>query len=324
MRLSRLFACATGDGVDRWPDPAPGSARQRTPVVPGPPDLACPSCQSRWCGTTIVGCLRRVTPGYRARTTAIARAPPMTWAAMNAGAEDGRDAGEGVGEHPADGDRRIGEAGRGGEEVRGADVGADSGRGGPAAAAAGEREDHQDQAESGDDLRQEVRGRGPVLDGDAHRRKGEHQVRRDRAADAARHLRGQVGGSVPPAQPAERGVHERHDRVEVAAGHRPEHQDDREQPGRGRCRVLQQLQPRVARRQPLRRRCPSRSPPRPGTRCRAARPAAAATAPRQSPHGTGLVDARRLTAAHAVLARAIIHCLHRWTSIQMPPACQPG
>ena len=106
------------------------------------------------------------------------------------------------------GDRRVGEAGRGGEEVRGPDVGADGGGRGPAAAAAGEREDHQDQAEGGDDLGQEMRRRGPVLGGDAHRRQGEHQVRRDRAADAARYLRGQVGGGVPPAQPAERRIHE--------------------------------------------------------------------------------------------------------------------
>ena len=35
------------------------------------------------------------------------------------------------------------------------------------------------------------------------------------------------------------------------------------------------------------RRCPSRSPPRPGMRCPAARPAAAATVPRQSPAGPG-------------------------------------
>ena len=38
----------------------------------------------------------------------------------------------------------------------------------------------------------------------------------------------------------------------MPAGHRTEHQDDREQPGGGRRRVLQQLQPGLTRRQPLR------------------------------------------------------------------------
>ena len=46
-------------------------------------------------------------------------------------------------------------------------------------------------------------------------------------AGAAGHLRGQVSGGVPPGQPAERGVGEGDHRVEVAAGDRAEHQDDR-------------------------------------------------------------------------------------------------
>jgi hypothetical protein len=90
-----------------------------------------------------------------------------------------------------------------------------------------------------------------VLSRDGHRCLGEHQVGGYRAGDAAGHLRGQVGGGVAPRQPAERRVGERDDRVEVRAGHRPEHQDDREQPGRGRRRVLQQLQAGVPGRQPL-------------------------------------------------------------------------
>ena len=77
------------------------------------------------------------------------------------------------------------------------------------------------------------------LGGDSHRRQGEHQVRSHRAADAAGYLGGQVGRGVAPAQPAECRIDERHDRVEMAARHRPEHQDDGEQPGRGRGRVLQ-------------------------------------------------------------------------------------
>ena len=184
--------------------------------------------------------------------TTTARAPPTIWAAMKGGTEEGAMPGEGVREHPADGDRRVGEAGGGGEEVRRADVGADRRRGGPGPARPGQREDHQDQPEGGDDLGQEVGRGGAVLGGDADRGQGEHQVRDHRAADAPGHLHRQVGGGVAPGQPAERGVDERHHRVEVAARHRAEHQDDREQPGRGRRRVLQQLQPGLTRRQALR------------------------------------------------------------------------
>ncbi len=72
------------------------------------------------------------------------------------------------------------------------------------------------------------------------------------APAAPGHLRREIRRGVAPAQPAEGGAHEGHHRVEVAAGDRAEHQDDREQPGRGRRRVLQQLQPGLARRQPLR------------------------------------------------------------------------
>ena len=75
--------------------------------------------------------------------------------------------------------------------------------------------------------------------------RGEHQVGHHGPADAPGHLHREIRGGVPPAQPAERSIGERHHRVEMAAGHRPEHQDDREQPGRGRRRVLQQLQPHM-------------------------------------------------------------------------------
>ena len=60
-----------------------------------------------------------------------------------------------------------------------------------------------------------------------------------------------VRGRVAPAQAAESRVDQRDHRIEVPAGHRPEHEDDREQPGRSRRRVLEQLQPGVARRELL-------------------------------------------------------------------------
>jgi hypothetical protein len=64
-------------------------------------------------------------------------------------------------------------------------------------------------------------------------------------------LRGQVRRGVPPGQAAERGVGEGDHRVEVAAGDRAEHQNDREQPSCGRRRVLHQLQAGLAGREPL-------------------------------------------------------------------------
>ena len=80
-----------------------------------------------------------------------------------------RDPGEGVGEHPSDGDGGVGEAGRAREEVGGADVGADRGRGQPAPAGAGQGEDHEQEPEGGDHLGEEVGARGPVLGRDADR-----------------------------------------------------------------------------------------------------------------------------------------------------------
>ena len=49
----------------------------------------------------------------------------------------------------------------------------------------------------------------------------------------AGHLHGEVGHGVPPGQAAERRVGEGDHRVEIGPGHRPEHQDDGEQAGRG-------------------------------------------------------------------------------------------
>src|SRR5215469_15787491 len=116
-----------------------------------------------------LGCRGRCDTGVEALDDGDGQA-----AADELGGEEGRrgcrrDAGEGVGEDPADGDGRVGEAGRGGEEVGRADVGADRGWGGAAAAGSRQREDDQQQAEGGDDLGQEMRWCRPVLGGDADR-----------------------------------------------------------------------------------------------------------------------------------------------------------
>ena len=62
---------------------------------------------------------------------------------------------------------------------------------------------------------------------------------------------------MAPADAAEARIDERDDRVEVRPRDGAEHQDDREQSGRGGSRVLEQLQPRVPRGELLR--CYSRA-----------------------------------------------------------------
>ena len=220
-----------------------------------PPGVAAGLCRPAWLawwGKRMSEACAGVRRGYRARITSTARAPPMIWAAMNAGTEDGA-----IPAKVAENIRPTVMAGLAKlvEDVKkyAAPIYAPTAAGADRRPSrAGQREDHQDQPEGGDHLGQEMRGRGPVLRGDTDRRLGEHQVRQDRADDAAGHLRGQVGRGVAPAQPAERRIRERHHRVEMGAGHRPEHQDDGEQPRRRRRRVLQQLQARGARGQALR------------------------------------------------------------------------
>ena len=76
----------------------------------------------------------------------------------------------------------------------------------------------------------------------------EHQVRQHRPGDAAqrpapaRTRPTSRGGRPAPAGARANQSATRDHRVEVAAGDRAEHQDEHEQPGRGRRRVLQQLQ----------------------------------------------------------------------------------
>ena len=90
-----------------------------------------------------------------------------------------------------------------------------------------------------------------VLAGDRHRGQVEHQVGHDRADGAARELGRQVDRDLPVGHPAEEPVGQGDDRVEVAARHRPEGEDQGDQAGTGGERVLQQLQADVVRREPL-------------------------------------------------------------------------
>jgi hypothetical protein len=68
---------------------------------------------------------------------------------------------------------------------------------------------------------------------------------------AAGYLCGYVGERVTPTEATEGRVGERDNGVEVPARHRAEHENDREQAGRGRGGVLEQLQPDIARREGL-------------------------------------------------------------------------
>ena len=94
--------------------------------------------------------------------------------------------------------------------------------------------------------------------GDADRGELEHGVGDDRSGDAAGDLGRDVGERRPPGEAAERGVDERDDGVEMAAGDGAEHEDDREQAGGGGGGVLEQLESGVVRRELLGRRCRSR------------------------------------------------------------------
>lgn len=96
-------------------------------------------------------------------------------------------------------DRGVGEAGRAGEEVGGADVGTDRGRRQGAASSARQREDHQQQPERRDHLGEEVGRRSAVMGRDRDCRQREHRVRADGAGDAAGGLSGDVGEGVAPA-----------------------------------------------------------------------------------------------------------------------------
>lgn len=99
---------------------------------------------------------------------------------------------------------------------------------------------------------QQMRAGGAVLGRDAHRRRSEHAVGGHSTEDAAADLSGHVSQRVAPGQSAEAGVDDRDDRVEMGARYGTEHQDNREQPRGRRCRVLEQLEPDVARREALR------------------------------------------------------------------------
>ena len=81
--------------------------------------------------------------------------------------------------------------------------------------------------------------------GEGDRVEVEHEVRDDRSGARARDLGGDVGAQLTGGEPTEDPVRERDDRVEVGAGHRAEREDQRDEPGGGRGRVLEQLQPEV-------------------------------------------------------------------------------
>ncbi len=105
----------------------------------------------------------------------------------------GGDAGERVGEDPADGDRGVRERRGGGEPVGGADVGADGGRGEDAAAGAGEREDERDEPAVATTSPSHRWCSGPVLAGQLADGHLEHEVGQHGAGDGADDLGDGVG-----------------------------------------------------------------------------------------------------------------------------------
>ena len=79
----------------------------------------------------------------------------------------------------------------------------------------------------------------------------EHEVRDHRADARAGDLGDDVDAGVAGRSAAEDAVGERDDRVEVGARDRAEGEDQRDEPGAGRDRVLEQLEPDVVGRQAL-------------------------------------------------------------------------
>ena len=113
--------------------------------------------------------------------------PPTIWAAMNSGDGGGGDAGEGVGEHPADGHGRVGERGGAGEPVGGADVGADRGRGQRGPTGPGERRRSTATRPAVATISPRPwPTRQPVLGGDLHGGQVEHGVGQHGAGDRRR------------------------------------------------------------------------------------------------------------------------------------------
>lgn len=162
------------------------------------------------------------------------------------------DSGEGVAECSTDRDGGVGEAGRRGEEVGGADIGADGGRREAAAPRADQREDQEHQAGGRDDLGQQAGTVGAIGRAPRHRSQPEHQVGEHRPRDAPRDLCGEVDTRNRPGTTVQHDVGERHDGVEVGARHRLQDQDQHAQAegcGEG---VLEELQSDIARRELLR------------------------------------------------------------------------
>ena len=163
------------------------------------------------------------------------------------------DPGERVRQRAGDRDRRVGEARRRREPVGAADPHADGERHGAARARCGRSRGSRAAA------------RTVATTSESHSAPDDRAVRRPvrrragRTSRWRRSLRGRRrrSGRRRRRRPsrveivAEQPVDQRDDRVEVGAGHRAEHEDQRDERASGRGGVLQQLEPDVVRRQPL-------------------------------------------------------------------------
>ena len=179
---------------------------------------------------------------------AIASAPPTSWKTTKEGTEAGAMPAKVSENIRPTSDRRVGEAGRAGEEVGGADVGADGGGGELAAPRPRQRKDHQEQAEGGDHLGEEVLGGGAMVGRDADR--GGARTSRSAeisAGDAATHLGGDVGKGVDAGRrPPKTASTSETTGLKWAPETGPNMRMKVEQAGRRRRRVLEQLQADVA------------------------------------------------------------------------------
>lgn len=162
----------------------------------------------------------------------------------------GGDAGEAVAAGARDGDRRVGEGGRGGEPVGGGDVEADDDRRGLGTEAQ-RPQDRPDQAEGGDELGEGLAGPAAQPGGNLPDGLVEHGVGGEHAEHRADHLDRQVGAGRSPADFAAQGEDQGHGGVEMAPGDGPEDGDQHHQPGPGGQGVGDQGDGVVPARQPF-------------------------------------------------------------------------
>ena len=190
--------------------------------------------------------------GVRNRISPTAIATPASCITRNAGAEGGRDPGEGVREDAGDRHGRVGEARGRREEVGTTDVQTHGHRNRSGGGRSHHQEDHEEQSRGGHHLTDPLSGAIADGLGDLDRWEFEHEIGHDRPDDAATDLRGDVGGCLVFGPGTEGDIGDGHGRVEVCPRDRAHHEDECGETERGDHGGLEELEPGIARTEPLR------------------------------------------------------------------------